>query len=112
MPSSKSTESKSGGSRDQEKAFPPDPDADVILRSSDSVDFPVRRTVLADVSAFFKQMFSLPQGASPDLSPEGTSKDAELPVIPVAEDGKTLSLFLRCASGLALQMYLYNQEIS
>ena len=35
--------------------------ADVILRSSDRVDFRVHRTILVEASPVFSDMFSLPQ---------------------------------------------------
>lgn len=99
MPSSKATKSQAEDAVSPEKVFPHDPDADVIIRSSDSVDFRVRKTVLAEVSAFFKQMFSLPQEDCRNTSVSSSSNDstrsAELPVIPVAEDEDELSLFLR-----------------
>lgn len=113
MPSKEAAESKKGDSTDQGKAFRHDPDADVIIRSSDSVDFRVRRTILAEVSAFFKQMFSLPQEESRithDSSSNGVQGAAELPVIPVAEDEKALSLFLRCVSRLTNQLS-YSQSV-
>lgn len=99
MPSSTAPKSPAEDAVSPGKVFPHDPDADVIIRSSDSVDFRVRKTILAEVSAFFKQMFSLPQEDYRDTSVLSSSKDstrgAELPVIPVAEDEDELSLFLR-----------------
>ncbi|KAJ8590982.1 hypothetical protein M405DRAFT_880759 [Rhizopogon salebrosus TDB-379] len=67
------------------------PKADIILRSSDGIDFRVFKLLLALASPFFETMFELPQPA------DGTSDDAKngLPVIPVEEDGKTLDTFLR-----------------
>ncbi|KAF8273062.1 hypothetical protein EI94DRAFT_1564704 [Lactarius quietus] len=38
-----------------------DADADIILRSSDQVDFHVYRVLLSKSSPFFKSIFSLPQ---------------------------------------------------
>ena len=67
--------------------------ADVILRSSDNVDFRVFKLFLSLASPVFETMFGLPQppeGANPD---EGT--DDGLPVVPVSEDSKTLDALLR-----------------
>ncbi|KAJ6552933.1 hypothetical protein B0H19DRAFT_155919 [Mycena capillaripes] len=61
------------------------PDADVILRSSDGIDFGVHRIVLASASPFFHAMFGLPQGAT----------DPEVPVLPMAETGVVLDRLLR-----------------
>lgn len=68
-----------------------DPDADVILRSSDMVDFLVRKSVLSEVSTFFKDMFSLPQKRPGDDSPASCGLD----IVPVAEDRDALYLFVR-----------------
>ncbi|KAJ7445267.1 hypothetical protein FB451DRAFT_1104358 [Mycena latifolia] len=62
-----------------------DPGADVILRSSDGIDFRVHRLVLSLASPFFKQMFSLPQ---PTAEPE-------VPTIPVTESAAALDRALR-----------------
>ncbi|KAI0043872.1 hypothetical protein FA95DRAFT_1497942, partial [Auriscalpium vulgare] len=40
------------------------PSADVILRSTDSVDFRMHKDILAMASPFFKDMFKLPQSPS------------------------------------------------
>ncbi|KAF8502673.1 hypothetical protein F5888DRAFT_1112100 [Russula emetica] len=58
--------------------------ADVILQSSDLVNFRVHRSVLATSSPFFSDMFSLPQ------PPNGTAPD-ELPVVHVSEDSVVLN---------------------
>ncbi|KAF9811479.1 hypothetical protein IEO21_06595 [Rhodonia placenta] len=64
-----------------------EPDADVVLRTSDMVDFYVHVVILRIASPFFKDMFSLPQPRSGGLdAPE---------IIPVAEDSKTLDCLLR-----------------
>lgn len=82
--------------------FSNDSHADIILRSSDAVDFRVRKTILSEVSDVFKDMFTLPQRdplpiTDCDTSSEGNSVDG-LPVVPVSEDAKSLSVFLRYAS--------------
>ncbi|OAX40155.1 hypothetical protein K503DRAFT_768835 [Rhizopogon vinicolor AM-OR11-026] len=67
------------------------PKADVILRSSDGIDFRVFKLFLILASPFFEAMFELPQPAV------GTSDDTKdgLPVIRMQEDSKTLDIFLR-----------------
>ncbi|KAJ6564894.1 hypothetical protein DFH09DRAFT_1363900 [Mycena vulgaris] len=62
-----------------------DPDADVILRSSDGIDFRVHRVILSQASPFFKNMFPLPQ---PNSEPE-------LPTISMAESSSVLEEVLR-----------------
>ena len=67
--------------------------ADVILRSSDNIDFRVFKLFLSLASPVFETMFGLPQpseGANPD---EGTTD--RLPIVPVSEDSKTLDALLR-----------------
>jgi hypothetical protein len=58
--------------------------ADVILQSSDLVNFRVHKSVLATSSPFFSDMFTLPQ------APNGTAPD-ELPVVHVSEDAVVLN---------------------
>ena len=60
------------------------PNADVILQSSDLVNFRVHKSVLAMSSPFFSDMFTLPQ------PPNGTAPD-ELPVVHVSEDAVILN---------------------
>jgi hypothetical protein len=60
------------------------PNADITLRSSDSVDFHVHRSVLVASSPFFRDMFSLPQ------PPNDAAPDA-LPVVDLSEDAETLN---------------------
>lgn len=67
--------------------------ADVILRSSDGIDFRVFRLFLSLASHFFETLFDFP------LPSEVTSTDIEikegLHVIPVSEDSRTLDSLLR-----------------
>ncbi|KAJ6549092.1 hypothetical protein DFH09DRAFT_989097 [Mycena vulgaris] len=66
--------------------FPFDaPDTDLILRSSDGVDFHLARAVLSLVSPVFRDMFSLPQ---PESAPA-------VPIITVTEDAGKLDRALR-----------------
>ncbi|KAJ7776025.1 hypothetical protein DFH07DRAFT_766967 [Mycena maculata] len=74
-------------------SFPPfvlrppfdDSGADIILRSSEGIDFRVHRLVLSLASPFFKDMFNLPQ-------PKG---EAETPVISMSESALVLDRALR-----------------
>jgi hypothetical protein len=63
------------------------PGADIILQSSDLVNFRVHRSVLATSSPFFRDMLSLPQPSSdtPDLAPD------QLPVVHVSETAEILN---------------------
>ncbi|EJD08546.1 uncharacterized protein FOMMEDRAFT_165098 [Fomitiporia mediterranea MF3/22] len=65
------------------------PYGDVILRTSDSVDFRVLRFVLALASPVFGAMFSLPQPATKLDEP------ASIPIIPISESSATIDLLLR-----------------
>ncbi|KAG2345774.1 hypothetical protein BDR05DRAFT_1011755 [Suillus weaverae] len=67
------------------------PKADIIMRSSDGVDFRVFKLFLSLASPFFETMFELPQ---PAVGTNDDTKDG-LPVISVQEDSKTLDTFLR-----------------
>ncbi|KAI6010370.1 hypothetical protein PISMIDRAFT_619187 [Pisolithus microcarpus 441] len=64
--------------------------ADVILRSSDGVDFRVFRLFLSLASPSFETLFDLPQPSEKDMG----IKDG-FPVIPVSEGSKTLDSLLR-----------------
>jgi hypothetical protein len=59
------------------------PNADVILQSSDLINFHIHRSVLIASSPFFRDMFSLPQ------PPNGVVPNA-LPVVHLSEDAETL----------------------
>ncbi|KAI0799802.1 hypothetical protein BC629DRAFT_1285315, partial [Irpex lacteus] len=69
-------------------------DADVIIRSSDNVDFHVFKAVLILASPFFADMFSLKQP-----EPTGSSTDvgtiAARDPIPISEDSKTFDCLMR-----------------
>ncbi|OAX40168.1 hypothetical protein K503DRAFT_688117 [Rhizopogon vinicolor AM-OR11-026] len=60
------------------------PDCDIILRSSDGVDFHVFKLILSLVSPVFKDMFTLPPAES----------DSSVPVISVKESSTTLNCLL------------------
>ncbi|KAH9167976.1 hypothetical protein EDB89DRAFT_2232046 [Lactarius sanguifluus] len=60
------------------------PDANIIIRSSDKVNFRVHKSLLAMTSPFFKDLLSLPQ------PPDGELVDG-LPVIELSEDADLLN---------------------
>ncbi|KAH9169163.1 hypothetical protein EDB89DRAFT_1986867 [Lactarius sanguifluus] len=60
------------------------PDADVVLQSSDLINFRVRRSILATSSPFFGDLLSLPQPPGPQLV-DG------LPVVHLPEDAEVLN---------------------
>ncbi|PCH36303.1 hypothetical protein WOLCODRAFT_127005 [Wolfiporia cocos MD-104 SS10] len=64
--------------------------ADVVLRSSNGVDFHVRSAILAEASPFFESMFTLPQAAS-----EHATHAEDLPIIPCGDDDAALDTLLR-----------------
>jgi hypothetical protein len=63
------------------------PDANIILRSSDQVEFRVHKSVLAMSSPFFGDLLSLPQ------PPDGEFVDG-LPVIQLSEDADLLKILV------------------
>jgi len=67
------------------------PDADVILRSSDNVDFRVFKVFLSKASPVFKDMFKLPQ--TPTGQNDDDTKDG-LPIVQMAEGSKTIETIL------------------
>ena len=66
--------------------------ADIILRSSDNVDFRVFKLFLSLASPFFETLFDIPQPVEEDGDQE--VKDG-LAVVPVTEDSETLDALLR-----------------
>lgn len=72
--------------------------AEVVLRTSDKVDFYVWRGILAAASPFFDDMFALPQvGSKRKRREAGEVFEDGKPVISVTETSKTLrSLLLFC----------------
>ncbi|KDQ62847.1 hypothetical protein JAAARDRAFT_146605 [Jaapia argillacea MUCL 33604] len=69
------------------------PRADVILRSSDNVDFHTFRIILSEASPFFDSMFTIPQPLSEPNDDVGHKNG--LPIIPVSEKSKTIEAVLR-----------------
>ena len=66
--------------------------ADIILRSSDNINFRVFKLFLSLASPFFETLFNIPQPAEENGDQE--VRDG-LAVIPVTEDSKTLDALLR-----------------
>ncbi|KAF8635045.1 hypothetical protein AX15_000581 [Amanita polypyramis BW_CC] len=71
---------------DAEKPFDSSAKADMILRSSDSVDFFVLKSFLSFVSSVFDDMFSLNRG----VAAQGTDARNGLFIVPLTEDSVTL----------------------
>ncbi|KAJ3480026.1 hypothetical protein NLI96_g8647 [Meripilus lineatus] len=72
-----------------------DTSADVVLRSSDHLDFYVHKLILSLASPFFKDMFSLNQPSiAHDTIPPAPHSNPH-PIIPVTESGFTLDYILR-----------------
>jgi hypothetical protein len=65
-----------------------DSDADIVLRSSDKLDFMVYKVILSKASPVFKTMFSLPQ---PDTN---TQVDSRRPVVDLAENSDVVAILL------------------
>ena len=61
--------------------------ANLVIRSSDSVNFKVHKPVLAMASPFFKDLLSLPQ-------PPGSESLDGLPVVQLSEDSELLGTLL------------------
>jgi BTB/POZ domain len=70
------------------------PDHTVVLRSSDDVNFFVLKSILAQVSVVFKDMFDLPK-AEISSPLEFDNQRHGLPVIQVTEASSTLDIILR-----------------
>ena len=72
------------------------PSADVILRTSDAVDFLIHTTVLSLASPVFATMFQMPQPPPDTHASQGTTQGAPpRPVVDIAEDSRTLDPLLR-----------------
>jgi hypothetical protein len=66
-----------------------DTDADVILRTSDRVDFLVYKVILSKASPVFKTVFSLPQPVNAANTPQDS-----LPIVDLTESSKVLATLL------------------
>ncbi|KAI0668885.1 hypothetical protein C8Q78DRAFT_1043500 [Trametes maxima] len=70
--------------------------ADIILRTSDKVDFRVQSAILLEASPFFADLLSPPQPATATTPASVDSDTGSSPsIIPVPEDSTTLDLLLR-----------------
>jgi len=69
------------------------PDAEVIIRSSDNVDFRVFKSFLSSVSNVFKDMFAVPQGPVDIARVDQEMRDG-LPVIPMTEESQIVETLL------------------
>jgi len=87
------SQSDSSTTSDAAQAVPPTtdapapfnkPTADLILQSSDGMNFRVRKAILAEASPVFEDMFSLPTPQNPAEPPNN------LPIVPMTEDSRTL----------------------
>ncbi|KAI0789317.1 hypothetical protein C8Q75DRAFT_767559 [Abortiporus biennis] len=77
-------------------AQPPfnDEDADVVLRTSDNVDFYIHKVILSIASPFFKDMFSLNQPQTTLDGPAALTQKNH-PIIHITEDSQTIDHLLR-----------------
>ncbi|KAH9986365.1 hypothetical protein BJV77DRAFT_1029196 [Russula vinacea] len=78
--------------------------ADVILQSSDLVNFRVHRSVLVASSPFFAAMFSLPQ-------PQNDAAPNELPVVHLSEDAEVLNSLISVLYPVPPEMPLSSDNI-
>ncbi|KIM90357.1 hypothetical protein PILCRDRAFT_812095 [Piloderma croceum F 1598] len=76
-----------------------DPDADIIIRSSDNVDFRVFKMFLSYASPIFRDMFALPQVSKGENSNE--MRDG-LPIVQVTEEKETLEKLLSMCYPMAV----------
>jgi hypothetical protein len=72
------------------------PHADVILRTSDSVDFRFYKLLLSLASPFFANMFALPQPGPLDGAANQTKYD--IPIIPISEKSAVIRKLLSFCS--------------
>jgi hypothetical protein len=70
------------------------PDADVILRSADKVEFRVFKMFIAFASPIFKDIFALPR-ASKGKSAGGDEMKDHLPIIQMTESSRTIEILLK-----------------
>ncbi|VDB98682.1 unnamed protein product [Peniophora sp. CBMAI 1063] len=70
--------------------------ADVILRSADNIDYRAHRVILSIASEVFSDMFSLPAPSGHDVKiSEGMDQKKDgMPVVAMAEDGRSLAMLL------------------
>lgn len=80
------------------------PDADIVLRSSDLVDFHVHRSALVVSSPVFRDMFSLPQ-------PQNDAVPEALPVVHLSEDAETLNSLISMLYSVAPEIPFHGDGI-
>lgn len=86
------------------------PTSDIIIRTADSVDFFVRKTIVAEASSVFDSMFSLrlpsesspgqPGGISGSSGPSAVLGNPQkyhngIPIVPISERSQTIDSLLR-----------------
>lgn len=98
MASSSSVPANTGVQSIRKASAPFDkPTANVILRSSDRVDFYVRKAILEEASPVFEGMFSLPPMPEDRKRKERDEEEYvdDIPVVNLAEDGQAVDMLLR-----------------
>ena len=70
-------------------------DADIVLRSSDDVDYQLHKQILSVASPFFKDMFSLQQPTIKEKEKLVILEGRNVPVIKVSEISYTLDSLFR-----------------
>jgi len=76
--------------------------AEVIVRSSDSVDLKLHKCILSVASPFFNTLFSLPQPPDePSVTMTPPNEESALPVVDVTEDARTLCALFRLVYPIA-----------
>ena len=68
------------------------PNADLILRSSDLVDFRVRKAIMEEATSVFEDMLDIPQPARQNSS---TQYDGNVPIVSLTEHSSILSILLQ-----------------
>ncbi|KAI0738451.1 hypothetical protein C8Q80DRAFT_1275454 [Daedaleopsis nitida] len=72
-------------------SFPSDRDtADILLRTTDGVEFYAHKVILSHSSSFFRTMFTLPQSSGPSCPTD----NSDIPTVDVPEDSQTLDALL------------------
>ena len=80
------------------------PDADIVLRSSDLVDFRIHRSALVASSPFFRDMFTLPQ-------PQNEAASEALPLVHLSEDAETLNSLISTLYPVAPEIPFHFDDI-
>lgn len=80
--------------KDAKNPFLDDPTADLVVRTSDKIDFRVHKLILAHASPIFSSILSLPH-PPPEYAADEDYIDG-LPILCVTERSHTMDTFLRC----------------